>query len=105
MGPEVLLLLFGEAIMLFGALGIIRFPDVYTRLHAASKCDTGGAMSIILYLIITMDAPTLVRAKFLVLAFLIAMMNPMVSHALARAAYRYGVVPKVVVDMYAWDNP
>ncbi|AEK73731.1 cation:proton antiporter [Thermococcus sp. 18S1] len=102
---EVLLLLFGEAVMLFGALGILRFPDVYTRLHAATKCDTGGAMSIILYLIITMDAPALVRAKLLVLAFLIAMMNPMVSHALARGAYRYGVKPKVVVDMYAWDNP
>ncbi|AHL23292.1 monovalent cation/H(+) antiporter subunit G [Thermococcus nautili] len=99
------LILFGEAVMLFGALGILRFPDVYTRLHAASKCDTGGAMSIILYLVLTMDAPGIVKAKFLVLAFLIAMINPMVSHALARGAYRYGVKPEAVVDMYAWDNP
>ncbi|ASI98928.1 monovalent cation/H(+) antiporter subunit G [Thermococcus celer] len=101
---EAILMLFGEAIMIFGALGILRFPDVYTRLHAATKCDTGGAMSIILALVLTMDAPAVVRVKFLVLAFLIAMINPMVSHAIARAAYRYGVKPEVVVDMYAWDN-
>ncbi|ACJ16821.1 multisubunit sodium/hydrogen antiporter, MnhG subunit [Thermococcus onnurineus NA1] len=102
---ETILLLFGGAVMLFGALGILRFPDVYTRLHAATKCDTGGAMSIILALVLMMDAPALVRLKFLVLAFLIAMINPMVSHAIARGAYKYGVKPKVVVDMYAWDNP
>ncbi|NJE46833.1 cation:proton antiporter [Thermococcus sp. GR7] len=102
---ETILLLFGGAVMLFGALGILRFPDVYTRLHAATKCDTGGAMSIILALVLMMDAPVLVRLKFLVLAFLIAMINPMVSHAIARGAYKYGVKPKVVVDMYAWDNP
>ncbi|NJD98329.1 cation:proton antiporter [Thermococcus sp. LS1] len=102
---ETILLLFGGAVMLFGALGILRFPDVYTRLHAATKCDTGGAMSIILALVLMMNAPALVRLKFLVLAFLIAMINPMVSHAIARGAYKYGVKPKVVVDMYAWDNP
>ena len=102
---EALLLLFGEAVMVFGALGILRFPDVYTRLHAATKCDTGGAMTILLALVLSMDAPAVVRAKFLVLAFLIAMINPMVSHAIARGAYKYGVKPKVTVDMYAWDNP
>lgn len=102
---EAALLIFGGAVMLFGALGILRFPDVYTRLHAATKCDTGGAMGIILALVLMMDAPALVKLKFLVLAFLIAMINPMVSHAIARGAYKYGVKPKVVVDMYAWDNP
>ena len=102
---EALLLLFGEAVMVFGALGILRFPDVYTRLHAATKCDTGGAMTILLALVLIMDSPALVRAKFLVLAFLIAMINPMVSHAIARGAYKSGVKPKVTVDMYAWDNP
>ncbi|ANF22145.1 monovalent cation/H(+) antiporter subunit G [Thermococcus piezophilus] len=102
---EAALLIFGGAVMLFGALGILRFPDVYTRLHAATKCDTGGAMGIILALVLMMEAPALVKLKFLVLAFLIAMINPMVSHAIARGAYKYGVKPKVVVDMYAWDNP
>jgi len=102
---EYLLLTFGEVIMIFGALGILRFPDVYTRLHAATKCDTGGAMTILMALAIIANAPTLIKLKFLVLAFLIALINPMVSHAIARGAYKYGIKPKVVVDMYAWDNP
>jgi len=102
---EYLLLAFGEAIMVLGALGILRFPDVYTRLHAATKCDTGGAMSILIALALMTSAPVLIKLKFLVLAFLIALINPMVSHAIARGAYKYGIKPKVVVDMYAWDNP
>nr|WP_277342795.1 monovalent cation/H(+) antiporter subunit G [Thermococcus sp. MV5] len=95
----------GESIMLFGTLGILRFPDVYTRLHAATKCDTGGAMSILIALAIASQTSPLVKLKFLVLAFLIALVNPMISHAIARGAYKYGIRPKVVVDMYAWDNP
>ncbi len=102
---EYPMLIFGETIMIFGALGILRFPDVYTRLHAATKCDTGGAMTILIALAITTNAPALIKFKFLVLAFLIALVNPMVSHAIARGAYKYGIKPKVVVDMYAWDNP
>nr|WP_255454071.1 MULTISPECIES: monovalent cation/H(+) antiporter subunit G [unclassified Thermococcus] len=96
---------FGEIVMIFGALGIIRFPDVYTRLHAATKCDTGGAMTILLALAIYTDASVFVKLKLLVLAFLIALINPMISHAIAKGAYKYGIKPKVVVDMYAWDNP
>ncbi|NJE25540.1 cation:proton antiporter [Thermococcus sp. MV5] len=102
---EYFFLLLGESIMLFGTLGILRFPDVYTRLHAATKCDTGGAMSILIALAIASQTSPLVKLKFLVLAFLIALVNPMISHAIARGAYKYGIRPKVVVDMYAWDNP
>ncbi|HIP88386.1 MAG TPA: cation:proton antiporter [Thermococcus paralvinellae] len=102
---EYLLLAFGEIAMIFGALGILRFPDVYTRLHAATKCDTGGAMTILLALIIYTDASIFIKLKLLVLAFLIALINPMISHAIAKGAYKYGIKPKVVVDMYAWDNP
>lgn len=102
---EYFFLLLGESIMVFGTLGILRFPDVYTRLHAATKCDTGGAMSILIALTIVSEASPLIRLKFLVLAFLIALINPMISHAIARGAYKHGIKPEVVVDMYAWDNP
>ncbi|ALM75510.1 Na+/H+ antiporter, MbhC-like subunit [Thermococcus barophilus] len=100
-----MLLAFGEVVMVFGALGILRFPDVYTRLHAATKCDTGGAMTILLALALYTDASVFIKLKLLLLAFLIALINPMVSHAIAKGAYKYGIKPKVVVDMYAWDNP
>ncbi|MBO8174280.1 MAG: monovalent cation/H(+) antiporter subunit G [Thermococcus sp.] len=102
---EYLLLAFGEVVMIFGALGIIRFPDVYTRLHAATKCDTGGAMTILLALALYIDASVFIKLKLLVLTFLIALINPMISHAIAKGAYKYGIKPEVVVDMYAWDNP
>lgn len=102
---ELIFLLFGLFIMLFGALGLLRFPDVYTRLHATAKCDTGGAISILIALALTSDFPLTGKLKFLVIAFMIAMINPMVSHAIARAAYKSGIKPKAVVDMYAWDNP
>ena len=99
------LLLLGAAIMVLGALGILRFPDVYTRLHASTKCDTGGAMSILIATALIIPAPTMVKIKLLVLTFLIVMINPMVSHAIARGAHKSGVKPKAEVDMYARDNP
>ncbi len=102
---EFVLLAFGLFIMLFGALGLLRFPDVYTGLHATSKCDTGGAMSILLALVVSVNAPPLIRLKFILLAFLIALINPMLSHAIARGAYKRGIKPKVVVDMYGGDHP
>ncbi|AEC52541.1 putative monovalent cation/H+ antiporter subunit G [Pyrococcus sp. NA2] len=101
---EVIFLLFGYSIMFFGALGVIRFPDVYTRLHAATKCDTGGIMGIVLGLALIVPSWT-IRIKLLFLLLLIAMINPMISHSIARGAYKMGVKPKVKVDMYAWDNP
>jgi len=101
---ELLPLLFGYLIMFFGALGVVRFPDVYTRLHAATKCDTGGIMGIILGLSMIVNSWA-IRTKLVILLIFIAMINPMISHAIARGAYKGGVKPKVKVDMYAWDNP
>ena len=102
---EYALLAMGTVIMVFGALGILRFPDVYTRLHASTKCDTGGALSILIATALIISAPPMVKVKILVITFLIIMINPMISHAIARGAHRSGVEPKVVVDMYARDNP
>jgi len=101
----LLFLVFGYSIMVFGALGLVRFPDLYTRLHAATKCDTGGMIGIILGLVFLTDASLFIKAKMFLLLFLIAMINPMVSHAIARGAYKMGIKPQVKVDMYGWDNP
>ncbi len=102
---EMLLLLMGTSIMIFGMIGILRFPDVYTRLHASTKCDTGGAMSILLALALLVEGPLIIKLKILVLMFLIALINPMISHALARASHKSGIKPDVEVDMYARDHP
>ncbi len=101
---ETFLLLMGSFIMVAGAVGVLRFPDVYTRLHASTKCDTGGAMSILLGAALQIDMPVHVRLKLIILVFLIALINPMVSHAIARGAHRGGVKPDVTFDMYERDS-
>lgn len=102
---ELILLILGNAIMIFGALGVLRFPDPFTRLHASTKTDTGGAMSILIgAAMLAAAAPWGIRIKLLVLTFLIALINPMISHAIARGAHKSGIEPMSVVDMYARDN-
>ena len=90
--------------MIFQALGVLalyRFPDVYTRLHGATKCSTFG--SIFLYLGIILYGVKVGYVAFpvhvfLVMIFLLAT-NPTGAHAIARAAHRSGVLPKkTVVD-------
>lgn len=87
--------------MILGAVGVIRFPDVYTRLHASTKCDTGGAISILLGVAI-FSGLTMTSLKIFSILFLIFLLNPVASHALARASHKYGIKPceKTVVDMY-----
>ncbi len=103
---EIILLILGNAIMIFGAIGVLRFPDLFTRLHASTKTDTGGAMSILIAAaLLATTAPLAIRIKLLILTFLIALINPMISHAIARGAHKGGIKPISVVDMYARDNP
>lgn len=82
----------GAFFFIVGTLGIMRFPDFYARTHAATKCDTVGAGSILLALAILRgfepDMP-----KLLLLAGLVMLSSPTAAHALARAAYRTGLKP------------
>jgi len=91
-----------------GAIGILRFPDVYTRLHAETKMTTFGtifvSLGVILYaagmLTGTGDAQYLTLAIHTAIAVIaLAFTNATGSHAIARAAYRSGVKPDpAVVD-------
>ncbi len=98
---EYVLFAAGCLVMVLGALGVIRFPDVYTRLHASTKCDTGGSISILLGVTVTLGL-TMTSLKILYILFLIFLLNPVASHALARASHKYGIKPceMTVVDMY-----
>lgn len=88
-----ILLLFGSLLLLSGAVGLLRFPDFYTRMHAAGVTDTLAAMCIIfgLMLISKWDL-TLIKLTFILLFILIT--SPTASHALARAAQYGGLTPK-----------
>ncbi|HHO57334.1 MAG TPA: cation:proton antiporter [Thermoplasmatales archaeon] len=92
---------------LLASIGLIRFPDVYTRLHAGTKCTTFGGIFISLAVIIYGlwkwydgdDAmiSLSIHAFFAMLAILLT--NPTGAHAIARAAHMSGVKPaKAVVD-------
>lgn len=82
----------GAFFFLVGTIGILRLPDFYTRTHAATKCDTLGAGSILLALAVyTGLKPD--AFKILAIAGFILLTSPTAGHALARAAYKTGLVP------------
>jgi len=90
-------LLAGGVFCLIGALGMIRMPDMFTRLHAASIIDTLGMGFIILGLILQAGL-TLVTAKLIIVAGLVLLMSPVATHALAQAALHAGIRPKLAHD-------
>ncbi|MDD2401030.1 MAG: monovalent cation/H(+) antiporter subunit G [Clostridia bacterium] len=76
------------------AIGVIRFPDFYTRLHASGKGDTlGVAMSIIGLAIY--NGFNLISLKLMFIVVFIFLANPIGTHVLSRAAYRSGIKPWV----------
>lgn len=87
-----ILLLAGTAFTIIGTLGLIRLPDVYSRMHATGITDTAGAGLLILGMALQAGW-TLVTAKlFLILLFLL-FTSPTATYALANAAYARGLKP------------
>jgi multicomponent Na+:H+ antiporter subunit G len=101
-----LYILFGIGVAFngLGALALLRFPDVYTRLHGATKCTTFGsiftAVAVIVYGFARGGATYQTLAIHAIIALLALLItNPTGSHAIARASYRSGIKPKgAVVD-------
>ena len=87
-----LLLASGAVFCVIGAIGLLRMPDLYTRIHAASLIDTLGA-GLILAGLMLQAGLTLVSVKLLAIALLIFFPSPTATHALARAAMTRGVKP------------
>lgn len=80
-----------------GGIGLVRMPDFYTRMHAASVIDTLGAAFILLGLALQAGF-TLVAAKLGMIALLMFFASPAASHALARAAMVHGLKPLLADD-------
>ncbi|MGB0575372.1 MAG: monovalent cation/H(+) antiporter subunit G [Alphaproteobacteria bacterium] len=97
------LILIGAFALITGAVGVLRFPDVYTRMHAASITDTLGAGSIILGLILQAGL-TLVAGKLLLILVFIFFTSPASSFALAHAALSSGVEPILDADLREKDK-
>ena len=78
-------LILGIFFSLTGAIGLFKFPDFFTRVHAASVTDTLAAILIILGLILRTDFD-LVAAKLLLILVFLLLTSPTASHALAKSA-------------------
>lgn len=71
-----------------GALGILRMPDVYTRLQCSTKTVTMGALPVLIALAVAEGPVTEYAGRALFVGFLLLVLSPATSHALARAAYK-----------------
>lgn len=82
----------GLFFMIVGTVGMLRMPDVFTRMHAAGMTDTMGAGLLVLGMALqTPIGLTLTRLLFVYL--FLTFTSPISSHAVSRAALASGVVP------------
>ena len=83
----VILVCAGVFFLLMGAIGLLRFPDFYTRMHAAGKSDTLGSLLVLTGLAFY-EGFDITAVKILLIALFIFVTSPTVTHAMARAALR-----------------
>ena len=87
------LLLAGTVFCVISAVGLLRMPDFFTRMHAASVADTLGA-GLLLAGLILQAGFTLVMVKLVAIGLLIFFTSPTATHALAKAAIARGIGPE-----------
>lgn len=86
----VLFMLGGLFFFFTGTVGLLRFPDVYTRMHATGKSDTLGAQLILIGLAIA-NGWEVASAKLILIFAFMMLANPTATHAMIRAAQASGV--------------
>lgn len=87
-------ILTGVLFMMIGVIGILRMPDFYTRLHAAGMTDTMGAAFILAGLMLQ-GGWTLTPVRLALILLFIYFTSAIATHALANAAFRAGLRPRL----------
>ncbi len=82
-------LLGGFFFLVVGVVGLLRLPDVYTRMHAMGKCDTLGAGLLLIGLMLLIGDLTNIT-KLVLIGVMIATINPIITHLIAKTAYNRG---------------
>lgn len=87
-----IVLVLGAIFSLLAAIGVLRLPDLYTRLHAASKAGAvGGGLVMVAVALVSMDGAVALRA---IIGFIfLVLTTPVSAHLLARASYFAGYRP------------
>ncbi len=88
-----LMLLAGGGFVLVGGIGVVRLPDLYTRMHAASLTDTLGTL-LILGGIMMQAGLSLATIKLAAIALFLMLTGPTATYALANAALLSGLLPE-----------
>ena len=78
-------LMAGSLFLIIGTIGLIRFPDFFTRLHASSVVDTSGCI-LIMFGLMLQSGLSIVTVKLILVVIFILFTTPTATHALAKAA-------------------
>ena len=95
-------ILAGLFFILVGGIGLIRLPDVYTRLHAAGMTDTMGA-GLVLIGLSFQSGLTLITVRLLMIWAFLLFTSPIATHAVARAAL-HGKLEPIQVDVEGGES-
>ncbi|MEH6402009.1 MAG: monovalent cation/H(+) antiporter subunit G [Sneathiella sp.] len=87
-------LLIGSFFLLITGFGLLRFPDLYTRIHAGGMADT-LATAIICFGLALQSGFTLISVKLLFIVIFVFLTSPTATYALAQAAFVAGLKPKL----------
>jgi multicomponent Na+:H+ antiporter subunit G len=88
----------GSLFLIIGGIGILRFPDFYSRIHPAGITDTMGAWLVLVGLMFA-STSVLVTIKLVMVLLFLAVTSPLSGHALAKAAYMRGLKPMLGRDL------
>jgi multicomponent Na+:H+ antiporter subunit G len=102
-GVAALLLVVGLFFLVVGAIGFIRLPDVFCRLHVTGVLDTLGAPLVLLSAAVYTGAG-LLALKLVLATIFLSVTSPLVGHLLARAALEAGHEPGVIEDRERLDE-
>lgn len=83
----------GSLSIIIGACGLIKLPDVFSRIHAAGMIDTGGTAFFVLGMIMQ-SGWSLITVKLLLIGIFIFFTSPVTSHVTANLAREKGMVPE-----------
>lgn len=91
---SAILLISGCIVLLIGAVGLVRFPDFFTRLHAAGVIDTLGLMLVCAGLMIAAGF-TMTTIKLALILLFVLFTSPTATHALAKSALHGKLKPQL----------
>ncbi len=94
----------GSAFVLIGAAGVMRMPDLYTRMHASSVTETLG-MILVMAGLMVYTGWTLATFKLFAIALFLLFTAPVASYAMANAALLSGVEPQLAPEQDQETSP